>query len=121
MNLKLLNVVAVALLATAWRERRRHESYFRWLAAAALVDAVIVATLMGHRGAATTAGTLAMTPARLIHIFTSALFPLLYPFLLLAEGGGERPGLSRLQLRLLVALLALRFTSFWTSYFMGTV
>ena len=120
MNLKLLNVLAIALLAVAWRERRRPETYGKLLWAAALVDAVILITLMTHRGAATTAGTLAMTPSRVIHILASALFPLLYPFLLVADGDAIRRG-DRLARGLLVALLVLRLTSFWTSYFMGTV
>lgn len=120
MNLKLLNVIAVAVLAVAWRERHRRGTYFKLLVAAALVDAIILVTLMTHRGAATTAGNLAMTPARIIHILTSALFPLLYPFLLVAEGAGGDPEESdRTQAILLLVLLGLRYTSFWTSYFMG--
>jgi hypothetical protein len=120
MNLKLLNVIAVALLAVAWRERRRRASSMKLLGAAALVDAIILVTLMTQRGAATTAGSLAMTPARIVHIVTSALFPLLYPFLLLGdETDGDQDGEARLHGLLLLTLLALRYTSFWTSYFMG--
>lgn len=120
MNLKLLNVAAVALLAVAWRERHQRSAYPRLLGAAALVDAVILVTLMTSRHAATTAGALAMTPARVVHITTSAIFPLLYPFLLVVEATSSAPERAeRIQTLLLVTLLALRYTSFWTSYFMS--
>jgi len=117
-NLKLWNVVAMALVALAYFERRRRASRRGALGLAACIDGGIMWTLMMGRHAATVATHLPMTPARLAHIGTSTLFMVLYPFVLFGEADEAATGNGRLATRLLTFFVLVRAVSFLTSYSM---
>ncbi len=116
MNLKILNIVVVALLALAY-QNPTGKCKWRLVALCALIDSVILWTLMAERGAVDTAGELVMTQIRITHITSSALFPLFYPYLLLDDSLVQETK-SKVPRWLFHGFLVLRGISFWTSYFM---
>lgn len=117
MNLKLVNVAAMALILASAAEAHRPRIRRPLLILACLLDVFLIWFLMSQRHAATQATQTTMSTLKLVHIGASACFPLMYPFLLLGELE-EEPGPGELSYGWLWTFLGLRSVSFLTSYFM---
>lgn len=121
MNLRLLNALAMAAILAATARRRHRRDLIALLAAAAAFDAVVMFTLLGPRSAADQAVAMSLNSVQVTHIATSAVFPLLYPFLIVSVLQAPRdtkPGASVVPAGLAAAFLVTRAVSFVTSFYM---